>query len=111
MLGGLQVLRAHSSQDFEDPNLSKNILHTMLPWNWGCSCRVKKLCFGLKKTNENGGGNKEQKMPAAIISTEDRQRIWRKRVDFNAFVYVGFLLALTFAQLGLDINFNKGKMA
>ena len=54
--------------------------------------------------------DKDENMPVAKISTEDRQKIWRKRVDFNAFLYVGFLGAITFGKLALDLNFYRGKM-
>ena len=93
MLGGLQVLRAHEQKDtFEDPNLGRNLLHTILPWSYSSTqwCCIKKK----KETRLKPEGEKQAK-------------VWRKRVDFNAFLYVGFLLTLTFTKLALDINFPE----
>ena len=86
MLAGLQVLRAHKDKEiFEDPNISKNLLHTLLPWGFGCCTKQE------EKTTQR-------------LSTERRTKIWRKRVDFNAFLYVGFLLFLAIAKIPLDLH-------
>ena len=46
MLGGLQVLRANNHKDsFVDPNLDKNLVHTLLPWG----CNSRKCCCGTQK--------------------------------------------------------------
>ena len=94
VLGGLQVLRAHKNKvTFEDPNLNRNILHTILPWGCGSSsCCLKKA--------EGGKGAKS-------LNNKNNSKIWRKRVDFNAFLYVGFLTALVFTKVALDIAYGK----
>ena len=48
VLGGLQVLRAHLDwENFEDPNLNKNLIHTFIPWGCGklkcCPCSYQFL--------------------------------------------------------------------
>ena len=99
VLGGLQVLRAHKNgNSFKDPNLSKNLFHSILPWGCGTSKCCRK--------------NKEKDSESAIGVTVDCPRkIWRKRTDFSAFVYVGFLLALIITKIVLDVKHNgKGKI-
>ena len=94
MLGGLQVLRAHNNKDtFEDPNLDKNILHTILPWGCGSSSSCCKKTEGEKGVKPM---NKKQ-------ST----KIWRKRVDFSAFLYIGFLTALCITKVALDVKYEE----
>ena len=93
VLGGLQVLRAQKSQTFKDPNLRKNLFHSILPWGCGTSkcCRRKK-----KKDSE-----------LAVEITEDqREKIWRKRTDFSAVFYVVFLLTLTVTKIVLDVKYG-----
>lgn len=95
MLGGLQVLRAYNNKDsFEDPNLCKNLLHTLLPW--GSQCKRRVCCL---KKDLNGAVKK--------ISTEERTIIWRRRVDFNALLYIGFLLGLTVTKAVLDVHYPQ----
>lgn len=89
ILGGLQVLRAHQNHDsFDDPNLCTNLLHTLLPWGSDC-CRKQGKDSGKKQ------------------SIEEQTKIWRTRLDFNAFIYVGFLITLTVTKLALDLNFQS----
>ena len=93
MLGGLQVLRANNHKDsFVDPNLDKNLWHTLLPWG----CNSRKCCRETKIVEA-----KKVKIP---IQT----KIWRRRVDFNAFLFVGFLCSLSATKLALDICYTGG---
>ena len=93
MLSGLQVLRANSKwEDFEDPNLSNNLLQTLQPWKCG-------------RTLFNSRG-KEGTISIRKPSKEESITIWRKRVDFNAFIYTGFLTALIVAQVVLDAKYG-----
>ena len=104
VLGGLQVLRAHKNgHSFKDPNLSKNLFHSILPWGCGTSKCCRK-CVCCRR-------NKEKDSESAIGITEDCPRkIWRKRTDFSAFVYVGFLSTLIVTKIVLDVKHNaKGK--
>ena len=98
VLGGLQVLRAHKNPDtFEDPNLNKNILHVLFPWGYGGS----NCCH---KSN-NGKNNSEKN------DRENSRKIWKKRVDFGAFLYVGLLTALIITEISLDVTYRqKGKL-
>ena len=94
VLGGLQVLRAHNNvETFEDPNVNKNLLHVIHPW--GCG---SKSCCSKKVSEEE---TKPQK-----ISKEKSIKIWRKRVDFSAFLYVGFLTALVITKTVLDVMYD-----
>ena len=97
VLGGLQILRTHNKkEDFEDPNLFKNILHTLIPL--GCECTYSSC-------RKNGNG----KMKESYLKA--RKKIWKRRVDFNVFLYVGLLLTLTIIKGVLDMNYlesNKG---
>ena len=89
VLGGLQVLRAHYNWEaFEDPNLEKNLLHTIQPWGW----RSTNCCS--KRTE-----GKNSMMKTKAKST----KIWRRRTDFSAFLYVGILTALAVANVSLDV--------
>lgn len=92
VMGGLLVLRAHNSHDgeYEDPNEMKYILHTLLPW--GCyRGRRRKI-----QTTKNQEGTKK-------FDEKTRTSLWKKRVDFNAAIYILFLLLLTSTKLALDI--------
>ena len=93
MLGGLQVLRAYQDREtsFHDPNLNKNLLHCILPWGWGSSC--------CKKKSSTRKGSSE-------LTKESVAKIWKRRVDFNAFLYVGFLSALTLTKVALDVVYG-----
>ena len=99
MLAGLQVLRAHGKwEDFEDPNINKGLLYTLQPWG------TAKTRFYEKE--------EEKKTSSTKICKEDSIKIWRKRVDFNSFTYIGFLTALIVTQVALDIKYddpNQGK--
>ena len=99
MLAGLQVLRAHGKwEDFEDPNINKSLLYTLQPWG-----TAKTRCYEKEE---------EKKTSSTKICKEDSIKIWRKRVDFNSFTYIGFLTALIVTQVALDIKYddpNQGK--
>ena len=100
VLGGLQVLRAHSDwNNFEDPNLNKNLLHTVQPWG----CGKSKCCSKKKK--------EEAITKKASVDKEKSKKIWRKRVDFSAFLYVAILTGLCVTKVALDIVYDdeKGK--
>ena len=72
VLGGLQVIRSHQNRtEFEDPNLNRNLLHTILPW--GC-CNFK-----ARTTNDD--------LPKAAAT-----KIWKNRTDFFACFYFGSML-------------------
>ena len=94
VLGGLQVLRAHTNiQTFKDVNLTKNLFHTLLPW--GCG---KSKCCKRKK---------EKDLESTIEIPNDYQRkIWRKRTDFCAIFYVVFISSLTITKIVLDVKHN-----
>ena len=98
ILGGLQVLRAHSDwENFEDPNLCKNILHCLVPW--GCG----KSIYGL-----------ESKEKVALIKQDNldkdkAMKIWKKRVDFSASLYVGILASLCIIKVALDNIYGDGE--
>ena len=95
VLGGLQVLRAHDNEEtFEDPNVNKNLLHVIHPW--GCG---SKSCCSKNVSEEN----KSQK-----TSKEKSTKIWRKRVDFSAFLYTGFLAGLVNTKVVLDVMYDGG---
>ena len=95
VLGGLQVLQAHSDwENFEDPNLHKNLLHTFIPW----SC-VKTKCSSKTK-NEN-----------AIVKNspafkEKSMKTWKRRVDFSSLFYIGILSALCITNAIQDIYYG-----
>ena len=97
MLGGLQVLRAHNRKEiFNDPDLSKNILHTLLPWG----CCTSPCCS--EKIQGVNGDNKTHETSST--------QIWKRRVDFIAFVYVGFLTALITINVTLHMKYDdEGK--
>ena len=104
IFGGLQVLRAHPNQDtFRDPNLHKNFFYILLPWNCSNPCRGRKLCFC-----KNMMDNKYISIPKFTIRCQ--QNIWRRRVDFSAFIYVTLLLVLTFTQMTLDVRSHQGRI-
>ena len=99
MLAGLQVLRAHGKwEDFEDPNVNKSLLYTLQPWG-----TAKTRCHEKEE---------EKNIRTTKICKEDSIKIWRKRVDFNSFMYIGFLTALIVTQVALDVKYddpNLGK--
>ena len=92
VLGALQVLRAHDNLDaFEDPNLNKNLLHVLLPWGYGRSCQK----------------SKERKKSSETIGNQKSRIIWKKRVDFGAFLYVGLLTAIIITEISLDVTYRQ----
>ena len=95
VLAGLQVLKAHSDwENFEDPNLDKHILHSLVPW--GCG----KSIVGSKNEEQ------EKLISPAKVDKEKATKIWRQRVDFSAFLYVGLLTTLCCIKVALDIIYD-----
>ena len=95
VLAGLQVLRAHDNWEmFKDPNSNKSLLHVMIPCS--CCCKTSR-CTKTKDGEISKPVNKEKSM-----------KIWRKRVDFSAFLYTGFLTALVVTKVALDITYGEG---
>ena len=98
VLGGLQVLSAHADwDDFEDPNLNKNLLHAVLPWG----CGKSKYCSTIDKDKDK---NKKSK-----VDVEKSKKIWRNRVNFSALLYVGILSSLCTTKVALDIVYGEGR--
>lgn len=96
MLGGLQVLRTHNcNQTFEDPNLSQNLLHTILPWR----------CSSIKHCTI------KEKEKTLLNENADTKKTWRKRVDFNAFLHVGFVCGTFTTRLLLGIIYPEDSIA
>ena len=92
VLAALQVLKAHSDwENFEDPNLDKHILHSLVPW--GCG----KSIFGSKNEEQ------EKLISPAKVDKEKATKIWRRRVDFSAFLYVVLLTTLCSIKVALDV--------
>ena len=97
VLGGLQVLSAHADWDnFEDPNLNKNLLHAVLPWG----CGKSKCCSKKDRDKEITKRSKVEK--------EKSEKIWRNRVNFSALLYVGILSGLCITKVALDIVYGEG---
>ena len=98
VLGGLQVLRANSDwENFEDPNLSKNLLHTLIPW--GCG---KSKCCSKKAKDEI----------STIAKKTDKQKsikIWKRRVEFSSILYVVILTTLCVTKVVLDVLYAEGE--
>ena len=95
ILGGLQVLRAHANWDsFEDPNLNKNVLHSVQPWG----CDKPKSCSKMNK--------KEGMTEKASVDKDKSEKIWRNRVNFSACFYVGILTSLCITKVILDIVYD-----
>ena len=79
MLGGLQVLRVSVRLEaFEDYNVLSSLLHTVLP-------------CGLSADDSKR------------LKHDERQRLWRKRVDFNAGLYIALVCALSIGSLASSI--------
>ena len=92
VLGGLQVFRSQDNLDaFEDPNINKNLLHVLLPWGYGGTCH---------KT-------KEWKKGSETIDRQKSRKIWKKRVDFGAFLYIGLLTAIIITEISLDVTYRQ----
>ena len=64
MLGGLQVLRVFSRMEaFEDYIVTSSLLHTVLPYGLAADYPIP-------------------------LKHDERQRLWRNRVDFNVGLYI-----------------------
>ena len=95
VLGGLQVLRAHDDWDnFEDPNLNKNLLHAVQPWGCGRS----KCCS--KKDKEEISTKK------ATIEKQKSMKKWKNRVNLSALLYLLILTGLCITKVTLDIVYG-----
>ena len=91
VLGGLQVLRARRSlEDFEDPNLNKNILHVIFPWGY----RSKN-----DTTDTNGKNDTRLNMKHSV-------NVWSKRVDACSVLYILSLASLTVTQAVLVAKYT-----
>ena len=98
VLGGLQVLRANSDwENFEDPNLSKNLLHTIIPWG----CGKSKCCS--KKTKD------EILAKATKTDKQKSMNIWKRRVEFSTVLYVAILTTLCVTKVVLDVLYAEGE--
>ena len=98
VLGGLQVLRAHSDwENFEDPNLDKNLLHSLIPWG----CGKSKSCSKKGKDKTIAKSRK--------IDKQKSMKIWKKRVEFSALLYVTILTSLCVTKVVLDVLYDKGE--
>ena len=98
VLGGLQVLRANSDwENFEDPNLSKNLLHTFIPWG----CGKSKCCS--KKTED------EILTKATKTDKQKSMKIWKRRVEFSTVLYVAILTTLCVTKVVLDVLYAEGE--
>ena len=98
VLGGLQVLRAHSDwENFDDPNLAKNLLHCVNPWG----CGKSRCCSKKNKEKED--------LKVAKSDKQKSMKTWRKRTDFSAFLYVAILTALCVTNVALDMTYTEGE--
>ena len=95
VLGGLQVLRAHGAWDkFQDPHLEKNLVYVIIPWG----STDKQYCSKMIE--------RERKFKA--MSKEKFAKVWKKRVDFSAFLYTGVLTALIVTLVFLNVMYDGG---
>ena len=98
VLGGLQILRAHSDwENFEDPNLCKNLLYTFIPWG----CGKLKCCS--KKTKD------EILTKATKTDKQKSMKIWTRRVEFSTVLYVAILTTLCVTKVVLDGLYAEGE--
>ena len=91
VLGGLQVLRAHNNKNFVDPNVSKNLFYSIVPYNF--------------KSETSHASIDKMKNNTHLDSLSIMEKIWRRRVDFNASVYIGMLCTLPIISFLLDTNY------
>ena len=98
VLGGLQILRANSDwENFEDPNLSKNLLYALIPWG----CCKSKCCS--KKTKD------KISTKATKIDKQKSMKIWKRRVEFSTVLYVAILTTLCVTKVVLDVLYAEGE--
>ena len=98
VLGGLQVLRANSDwENFEDPNLSKNLLHALIPWG----CGKSKCCSKTTKGKTSTKATKTDKQKS--------MKIWKRRVEFSAALYVVILTTLCVTKVVLDVLYVEAE--
>ena len=99
ILAGLQVSRANQSwESFEDPNIERSLLFTFLPCNFpGNICNEK---------------TSVTEIPRPLPSMEESRRIWRRRTDFNAIMYIVVLFAIILGNVALNQEqcFKKGTL-
>ena len=87
VLAGLQVSRANQSWElFEDPNIERSLLYTLLPINFsGNMC--KKPVKVIANSQPNIG---------------ECRRIWRRRTDLNGILFIVVLLAIILSNVALN---------
>ena len=91
VLGGLQVLRARRSlENFEDPNLNKNILHVIFPWGYSS----KNDCSEINGKNDTR------------LNMKNSVNVWSKRVDACSLFYILSLASLTVTQAVLEAKYT-----
>ena len=96
VLAGIQVSRANQSwESFEDPNIEKSLLFTVLPFDIPgnmCQKPVKEIAKSLP-------------------TREEYRRIWRRRTDFNGISYIMVLFAIILTNVALNHEqcFKTGK--
>ena len=88
VLAGLQVSRANQSwESFEDPNIKKSLLFTLLPCNFpGAMCNKKKP---------------EEEIAKSLPNINEGRRLWRRRTDLNGILYIVVLLAIILSNVAL----------
>lgn len=92
VIGGIQTLRYHNGKEFTDPNLNQNLFHTIFPW--GC---WKADPGNIQKLNDTETPRN--------IKYESPRTIWRKRVDFNAFLFYIILCVLIIIRKLFDVYY------
>ena len=97
VLAGIQVSRANQSwESFEDPNIEKSLLFTLLPFNIpGNMCNKKPL----------------KVIEKSLPNMEEGRRIWRRRTDFNGSLYILVLFSIILSNVALNQEkcFKTGK--
>ena len=88
ILGGLQVLRFNKDQVYHNSNMHKNLFTTLLPFN------------KFSKPGENILEN----------CSDTINNLWRKRVDFNAFLYLICLLLLISTRFIADLFYPENEI-
>ena len=88
VLAGLQVSRANQSWElFEDPNIERSLLYTLLPINFYGNMCNKKPVKVIAKSQPN---------------MDECRRIWRRRTDLNGILFIVVLLAIILSNVALN---------
>ena len=93
IIGGIQALRYHNGKEFTDPNLNRNLFHTIFPW--GC-------CWMVVPSNSQKLNDAET---PRVIKYESPRTIWRKRVDFNVFLLYIVLVVLVITRKLFEVYY------